>query len=198
MKELVFLLEEASAKALLESMLPRLLNTQQINIRLIPFEGKQDLEKQLVKRIRGYQNRNARFIVLRDLDSHPNCLDLKQRLLSLCNQSGKAEHCLVRLACRELEAFYLADLTAVERALDLSGLAKKQGSSKYRNPDALGSPSRELKQLTGNVYQKIAGSRAIGRFLEIENTRSASFRNLVSGIRRLEQELLVSSSSQVD
>lgn len=49
MKELVFLLEEASAKALLSTLLPRLLNAE-IKFRLIPFEGKQDLEKQLVKR----------------------------------------------------------------------------------------------------------------------------------------------------
>ncbi len=190
MKELVFLLEEASAKALLETLLPRLLSAD-ISVRLIPFEGKQDLEKQLVKRIRGYQNRNARFIVLRDLDSHPDCLALKQRLVALCHETGKAENCLVRLACRELEAFYLADLVAVERALMVSGLSKKQNSSKFRTPDALGSPSRELKQLTGQVYEKIAGSRAIGEHIELDNTRSPSFRNLITGIRRLEQELMV-------
>jgi hypothetical protein len=190
MKELVFLLEEASAKALLKTLLPRLLNDE-ICVRLIPFEGKQDLEKQLVKRIRGYQNRNARFIVMRDLDSDPNCQALKQRLIKLCHEAGKAENCLVRLACRELEAFYLADLAAVERALAVSGLSKKQNTSKFRTPDALGSPSLELKQLTGQVYEKIAGSLAIGEHLELDNTRSPSFKNLIAGIRRLEQELLV-------
>ncbi|MFI3197463.1 MAG: DUF4276 family protein [Methylococcaceae bacterium] len=190
MKELVFLLEEASAKALLKTLLPRLLSDE-ICVRLIPFEGKQDLEKQLVKRIRGYQNRHARFIVMRDLDSDPNCQALKQRLFKLCHEAGKAENCLVRLACRELEAFYLADLAAVERALAVSGLSKKQNTSKFRTPDALGSPSRELKQLTGQVYEKIAGSLAIGEHLELDNTRSPSFKNLIAGIRRLEQELLV-------
>jgi hypothetical protein len=190
MRELVFLLEEASAKALLSTLLPRLLNAE-ISFRLIPFEGKQDMEKQLVKRIRGYQNRNARFIILRDLDSHPDCIALKQRLIALCHEAGKAENCLVRLACRELEAFYLADLVAVERALMVSGLSKKQNSSKFRTPDALGSPSRELKQLTGQVYEKIAGSRVIGEHIKLDNTRSPSFRNLITGIRRLEQELMV-------
>jgi hypothetical protein len=190
MRELVFLLEEASAKALLSTLLPRLLNAE-ISFRLIPFEGKQDMEKQLVKRIRGYQNRNARFIILRDLDSHPDCIALKQRLIALCHEAGKAENCLVRLACRELETFYLADLAAVERALAVSGLSKKQNTSKFRTPDALGSPSRELKQLTGQVYEKIAGSVAIGEHIELDNTRSPSFRNLIAGIRRLEQELMV-------
>ena len=45
MRELVFLLEEMSARALLESLLPRVLS-QQVAHRLIPFEGKQDLERQ--------------------------------------------------------------------------------------------------------------------------------------------------------
>lgn len=63
MRELVFLLEEDSAKALLESLLPRLLSAD-FPCRFIAFEGKQDLERQMVKRIRGYQNPEARFCVL--------------------------------------------------------------------------------------------------------------------------------------
>ena len=49
MRELVFLLEERSASALLESMLPRMLD-QSIAVRFVPFEGKQDLEKQQIGR----------------------------------------------------------------------------------------------------------------------------------------------------
>ncbi len=190
MKELVFLLEERSAKALLESLLPRLLEAE-VGYRLIPFEGKQDLEKQLVRKIRGYQNPEARFIVLRDLDSQPDCMKLKQQLLELCDQSGKGEHCLVRIACTELETFYLADLQAVEQALGLKGLAKQQNGKKFRAPDQLGSPSRELKTLTANAYEKVAGSRAIGSYLQLDNERSLSFRNLVAGIRRQQSQLLV-------
>ncbi|WP_027389466.1 DUF4276 family protein [Chrysiogenes arsenatis] len=190
MKELVFLLEEPSAKALLESLLPRLLNADAgIKFRCIPFEGKQDLEKQLVRKIRAYQNSQARFVVLRDLDSHPDCTAVKGRLLELCRETGKADKCLVRIACRELESFYLADLHAVEQALQLRGLAKWQQTQKYREPDQLGSPSRELKALTKQRYEKVAGSRAIGQHLRVENERSPSFRNLVAAIRRLEDEL---------
>lgn len=191
MKELVFLLEEASAKSMLESLLPRLL-VPGIGFRLIPFEGKQDLEKQIVRKIRGYQNPQARFIVLRDQDSHPDCIQLKQRLLDLCKASGKAEHCLVRIACTELEAFYLADLQAVEQALGLTGLAKQQFGKKFRAPDRLGSPSRELKTLTCNAYEKVAGSRAIARHLLLDNERSPSFHNLVSAVRQQQDNLLKS------
>ena len=187
MRELVFLLEEASAKAMLESLLPRMLG-QDTKFRCIPFEGKQDLEKQMVRKIRGYQNNRARFIVLRDQDSHPDCAVVKRKLLDLCNKSGKAGRCLVRIACRELETVYLADLQAVEQALEIHGLAKHQQSRKFRAPDALGSPSKELKTLTGNRYEKVAGSRAIGLHLSLDNDRSPSFHHLIAAIRQMENE----------
>lgn len=189
MRELIFLLEERSAKAMLESLLPRILN-EDIQFRCIPFEGKQDLEKQLVRKIRAYQNDQARFIVMRDQDNHPDCSELKRRLLDLCNEAGKADKCLVRIACTELETFYLADLQAVEHALELRGLVRQQQTRKFRAPDLLGSPSRELKALTGQRYEKIAGSRAIGHHLSLDNERSPSFRNLIAAIRRMENELL--------
>ena len=97
---------------------------------------------------------------------------------------------MVRLACRELETFYLADLKAVEKALDIKGLGAKQQVAKFRDPDNLVSPSHELKTLSKQRYEKISGSREIGRHLAIDNVRSDSFRNLIQGIKRLEQELL--------
>ncbi len=189
MKELVFLLEEPSAKAMLESLLPRILS-QDIQFRCISFEGKQDLERQLVRKIRAYCNDQARFIVMRDQDSHPDCAVLKRRLLDLCNDAGKVDRCLVRIACMELETFYLADLLAVEQGLQLAGLAAQQQTRKFRAPDLLGSPSMELKTLTKQRYEKIAGSRAIGRHLKLDNERSPSFRNLIAAIRRMEHELI--------
>jgi hypothetical protein len=189
MRELVFLLEEPSAKAMLESLLPRFLHPA-IVVRLIPFRGKQDLQKQLVRKIRGYINPDARFIVIQDQDNFPDCRVLKAQLLELCRQTGRAPDCLVRIACKELEAYYLADLLAVEQALDVSGLAAKQGTEKFRTPDRLGSPSRELKALTRDRYEKVAGSRKLGLHLDLGNERSASFKNLIRGIRRLQTELL--------
>ena len=140
--------------------------------------------------LRAYQNERARFIVLRDQDSHPDCTAVKQGLLDLCEKSGKFARCLVRIACRELETFYLADLQAVEQALEIDGLSRHQNSRKFRSPDGLGSPSRELKTLTRNHYEKVAGSREIGKRLQLDNARSASFRNLIAAIRRCEDELL--------
>ncbi len=183
MRELVFLLEEASAQAMLEGLLPKLL-PEGTTVRHLVFEGKSDLEKQLVRKVRGYRNQDARFIVVRDQDSHPDCTAVKAKLAGLCQEAGKPE-ALVRIACRELASFYLADLAAVEKGLELSGLARRQGHRKFRSPDYLGSPSKELATLTKGRYQKISGSRAIGSWLNPDNVRSDSFRNLVAGIRRL-------------
>ncbi|MBA3593864.1 MAG: DUF4276 family protein [Pseudomonadota bacterium] len=184
MKELVFCLEEESAQAMLEELLPRLLPLGDIVFRYITFQGKQDLEKQLPRKLRGYQNPLAKFVVVRDQDSHPDCKVVKARLVDICSQAGKP-NAMVRIACRELESFYLADLAAVEQGLAIAGLAHLQAKMKYRSPDYLGSPSRELFMLTRGQYQKVGGSRAIGAYLDLDNSRSDSFRNLVAGIRKL-------------
>lgn len=188
-KEIVFLLEERSAKVLLEQLLPRVLDDR-IDFKLIAFEGKQDLEKRMVMKLQGYLNPEARFIVMRDQDSDPDCKGLKEKLAKKCNESGKGAKTLVRIACRELETFYLADLSAVEKAFKLKGLAEKQNSAKYRKPDYLVSPSHELRMITKQHYEKISGSRELGRLLDLDNSRSDSFKNLIEGIKRLEQELL--------
>ena len=189
MRELVFLFEEESAKAMLRGLLPRLLDPQ-VQPRLIVFEGKHDLEKQMVKRMRGFVNPHARFIVLRDHDSAPDCRVVKAKLLQLCGEAGREATSLVRIACHELEAFYLADLQAVEAALGLTGLARRQNAARFRHPDRLESPSSELVKLTRGIYQKVSGSRQIGPRLDVDNPRSASFKNLIAGVQRLERELL--------
>jgi len=182
MSTLVCCLEEASAKAMLEGVMPRLV-PDGWSVRYIPFRGKQDLDKNLKKRIQGWLAPNTYFLVLRDKDAG-DCVSIKNKLATLCMEAGKPET-LVRIACRELESFYFGDLSAVEQGLQLTGLVALRNKAKYRNPDALGNPSEELMKLTKGVYQKVAGSRAIGPLLDLENNTSHSFNVLISGINRL-------------
>lgn len=189
MRELVFLLEEASAQALLQGLVPRFLDSS-IHVRFIAFEGKQDMEKQLVRRMRAYLNPQARFLVLRDQDSAPDCAVVKRKLLGLCAAAGRTSVSLVRIACRELETMYLADLQAVEQALRTQGLVKMQGNARFRSPDRLESPSHELARLGQGRYQKVGTSRFLGQYLDLDNERSSTFKNLVRGIQKLEKELL--------
>ena len=181
MNHLVFLLEEPSAKEMLNGLLPRL--HKDIDYRCIVFEGKQDLEKNLVRKIRGYRVSDSRFIVLRDQDA-ADCMDVKNKLIGLCHEANRND-AVVRIACRELESWYLGDLQAVEKGLGLSNIAKLQNKQKYRSPDLLHSPSKELERLTNKKYQKISGSRAIGCHLDLNNNCSNSFCIFIDGIKKL-------------
>jgi hypothetical protein len=182
MNTLVCCLEEVSAQAMLEGVIPRLI-PDGWSVRYIPFRGKQDLDKNLKKRLQGWLAPNSYFLVLRDKDAG-DCVSIKDNLVTLCMEAGKPGT-LVRIACRELESFYFGDLSAVEEGLKLTGLVALRNKARYRNPDALGNPSEELMKLTKGVYQKVAGSRAIGPLLNLENNKSHSFNMLIGGIKRL-------------
>lgn len=182
MSELVFFLEEPSAQAMLEGLLPQLLPEATV-VRYVVFEGKQDLEKQILRRLRGYRSPGARFVILRDQDS-ADCRTVKSGLQQKCHDAGRPET-LIRIACHELESWYLGDLPAVETALQIHGLSAVQNGAKYRRPDSIANAAEELSKLTKGVYQKILGSRAIGPLLDSANTRSHSFSVFISGLQRL-------------
>jgi len=112
-KTLVFFLEEPSAKEMLTALLPKILPPE-IDSRFIVFQGKQDLEKNLLKRLRGWRVPESGFIVLRDQDSG-DCHTIKRKLSVICSEAEK--EVLVRIACHEMESFYLGDLSAVEKGL---------------------------------------------------------------------------------
>lgn len=184
MRTLVIFTEEMSAKVMLESLLPRLL-PEGTPLVCIPFEGKQDLEKQLPIKLKGWRRPDTEFVVLRDQDSG-DCRDIKNDLVELCSKAGKP-NALVRIACRELESWYFGDLEAVEAGLGIDGLVPLQGRARYRQPDSIHAPARELKQVTRNSYQKVRGSRLIGRHLRLDNTRSRSFMNFIEGVCKVMQ-----------
>ncbi len=182
MRVLVFFLEEPSAKAMLNGLLPRLLPAGW-QVKYVIFEGKQDLEKQLPRKLQNWQRPGCKFVILRDKDSG-DCVVIRQELVKKCRDAGKPD-ALVRIAIHELESWYLGDLAAVEAGLGISNLAGKQGSRKFREPDTLANPYQELRRLTADRYQKISGSRAIGVHLSIEDNRSQSFRKFISGVRNI-------------
>ena len=145
-KTLVCLLEEPSAEQMFKAILPKILS-EEVCVRYLVFEGKQDLEKQIEKRIKFWQAPDSFFLVMRDQDSG-DCVVIKQNLLDKISIAGKLENSIVRIACHELESFYLGDLQAVEDGLQINGLARLQKNKKYRNPDRLANASEELNKLT--------------------------------------------------
>lgn len=183
MSTLVFLLEEPSARAMLQAVLPRVLPPQ-VTVQYMVFEGKQDLHKRLALRLRHWRAPDSRFVVLRDQDSD-DCRQVRAELLRLCAEGGRSD-ALVRVACHELESFYLGDLAAVEQGLGVPGLGVQQDRRKFRAPDALANASEELGKLTQQRYQKLSGSRAIAGHLRVDGgNRSRSFNALLEGVRRM-------------
>lgn len=177
---LAFLLEERSAKEMLKGLLPCLLPPG-VEVKYMVFEGKQDLKRQMTRRLRGWRAPETVFVVMCDQDSS-DCLDLKAELVGKCPEATR-DHVIVRIICRELESWYFGDLAAVEDALNMTGLVKHQNKKKYRIPDKIGSPATELKKITNDVYQKISGSREIGTRLSPASNTSKSFQVFIDSIQ---------------
>src|SRR6056297_4222221 len=168
-------LEERSAKEALKIILKRLFGTS-IYCEIFAFEGKTDLEKNLERKIKFWNRPNTFFLILRDQDSG-NCLEIKKKLLTIVIRTRKDSQTLIRIACHELESFYLGDLEAVEKGLEIDIKAQNaQKREKYRNPDKLLNPSHEIISLTKKKYSKIKGSRNIAPHLKLDGSnRSHSF-----------------------
>lgn len=174
-EHLVFFLEEPSAQDFLQAVLPRVL-PQHITPHFLVFEGKQDLEKRLVPRMKRWLRPNSHFIVMRDQDSG-DCTVIKARLRSLCAQAGQPD-AVVRIVCRELETFFVGDWSAVATGFQKPGLLSNVNRAKYRTPDDLGSPAAEIRRLIP-TYQKREGARIIAPHLDLTNNKSTSFQVLM-------------------
>ena len=180
---LVFFLEEPSAREMLKGLLPRILPCVVVT-KYVVFEGKQDLKKNLVRRLRGWRAPDSIFVVMCDQDA-ADCLAVKSEFVKKCRDAGKPE-AVVRIVCRELESWYFGDLAAVESGLGISGLVRRYGNArKYRVPDKIHYPAIELSKITRNAYQKVAGSRAIGPKLSLDSNKSHSFRVFIGGVQQV-------------
>ena len=161
-------------------------------MQFIVFEGKRDLLSRLEMRVRGWNVPNSRFLILCDQDAD-NCKRLKNQIAMLLLSTGKTAK--IRIACHELENFYLGDLPAVEKGLGCAGIAKLSSKAQYRQPDTIANAPEILKKISSFTYQKCAGSRAIASYLAIDgNNRSASFNALLSAIRELTGESTIQSA----
>ena len=176
---IVFLLEESSTKYLLDILLPRILPEDVMYI-TIPHDGKSDLKASIPKKLKAWNVPDTKFVIIQDQDSN-DCVQLKKDIKALCYSTNKKP--LIRIACHEMEAWYFGDLAAVSKAYnkDFTGLSQKR---KYRNPDSIINPKKELRKLIPE-HEQIAGAKRIGPYMDINNNSSHSFNVLVDGIRTL-------------
>lgn len=169
---------------LLNVLLPRLFPS--FAFRCIEHEGKQDLEKSVAKKLRAWHEPGVRFVVMRDQDA-ADCRVVKARLKALCEQGGHSD-ALVRLVCRELEAWYLGDVESLVGAYPESAsvLRKELGKKRFRDPDAVVGPSKVLENLIPE-FNKRPGAKAMGGLLTRDNG-SRSYQVFLEGVERLHRE----------
>lgn len=184
MRHLVFLLEGPSEKEAIVAWLPVLLPAQ-TQAHFIVFDGKQDMEKRMALKMRHWRLPASRFIVLRDQDSG-DCGQVKAALWARCVEAGREAETLVRVACHELESFFLGDWLAVARGFGVPRLAELDRKAIYRDPDRITLPEAELRRHIPS-YQKREGARRIAPHMDLQRNRSRSFAHLRDAITRLVQ-----------
>jgi len=185
--KIVFLLEERSMKITLEGVLPRLIPG--VDFQCIPHAGKQDLEASIPRKLHAWREPGIRFVIVHDQDSS-DCKKLKKKLIELCKEGGRADS-VVRIICHELEAWFLGDLIAVEKAFGKKGLSKNRKRKRFRNPDSLANPFQELKKMIPE-YQKLSGARKIAPLLDLETPGAHSLAVFLNKIR----EIVISNPRQ--
>jgi hypothetical protein len=119
----------------------------------------------------------VKVLIIHDQDSN-DCYRLKNELSALASPHIQT---IIRIACRELENWYLGDLNAIERLYPESRAT--QLHKRYKDPDNVFG-SEEMKRLCRN-FSKSFASREIPHLIDIGQNRSTSFNHFVDGLRRL-------------
>ena len=186
-----FLVEEPSAEAALKNLVPKLMG-KDISFNIHVFQGKQDLLKNLPKRLRGYRYwlpDDWYIVVLIDKDQE-DCAKLKQKLEQTAHDegfitrsnSGPAGKFQVinRIAIEELEAWFFGDVVALQSAYPrIPKLLDK--SRKFRNPDAISNTWESLEGVFQKVgyyrggLPKIEVARKISQYMDPNRNTSKSF-----------------------
>ena len=170
---IIFLTEEPSIKPVIEKLMQELSpdSDEGVDWLVSSFCGKADLEAKMNKKIRGWSYGEPYFIILRDNDGG-DCLALKQRLVNKAKHADK--NFSVRIVCQELEAWFIGDLSAVEKAYPKSRTTKMSCKEKYRIPDTLTNAAQLLTEMTG-VRAKIGRAEKISNHLSVLENNSKSF-----------------------
>ncbi|MFC1508577.1 DUF4276 family protein [Candidatus Omnitrophota bacterium] len=209
------LVEDMSGKIALESILRKILGTNEQNhtFKIISYKGighipkdlrgmtdpqKRILLDRLPKLLRGYgkslQNFSAALVVVVDLDEK-DCLKFKQEMLNILNVCNPKPTTLFRIAIEEGEAWLLGDRNAVKAAYPR---AKDQVLNAYHQDSICGTwekladavfpgGSQKLKSLGYPPIgqTKCEWAKKIAPHLDVESNQSRSFQVFRNGIRNL-------------
>ena len=174
MRTLFIFVEEASMAIVLNHLCANLCLHRKYKI--IEHNGKNELDDSFPRKIKAWRG-EADFLIIRDKDSHPNCINLKQNLLDRMPDSRKSVT-KIRIVMNELESWYLSDLDALVEAglINSNEIEKLKNKSKFRNIENLNNAKQEfLKIVKLNGQQRMIAKR-IAPYLNPDRSTSKSFK----------------------
>jgi hypothetical protein len=194
-----FLVEEDSAEAALQNLLPRILGNV-VSFTVHPHQGKPDLLKKLPSRLRAYKHwlpDDWHVVVLMDTDDD-DCLELKAQLEQIAGDArlvtksavppGQQFQVLNRLAIEELEAWFFGDVEALTASYPRVSPTLGQ-RARYRDPDAItGGTWEALERLLQRLnyfpegLPKITAAREVSGHMDPVRNRSRSFQVFREGL----------------
>jgi Domain of unknown function (DUF4276) len=179
------LTEEPSMEYFLRGLLPRILPGDYAldqNCFIRPHEGKSDLKKSIPRKMSAYQHFGypVKVLIVHDQDAN-DCVLLKKDLLALSKPTSVP--ILVRIACRELENWYLGDFSALEQVYPEIRASELYRKAKFRNPDNVFG-SKEIKSLSNN-FTKTGAARVLGPIIDVSENNSPSFQQFITGLSKL-------------
>jgi hypothetical protein len=196
-----FLVEELSAEAALLNLVPKIIR-EDSSYNIHVFQGKNDLLKNLPKRLRGYRPwlpDDWYIVVLIDKDNE-ECSELKQKLEVRAHYEGfitKSNarpnvkfHIINRIAIEELEAWFLGDVRALHVAYPKIPITLDKRKN-FRNPDAIHNTSEALERVLkrAGYYRggmpKIEVARRVSLHMEPERNISKSFQIFWGALQNL-------------
>ena len=187
-KTLYVFTEESSAQIVFETILPKIL-PKNISFRVFPHQGKQDLEKALRSTVPSISKiPGSRILITRDQDNS-SCIEVKSNINGIMAVSCNCYY-LIRIVCKELEAWFLGDLYAVQSAYPRFKPEQYRTKVDFRNVDKITSPNEYLLKIipeySGRDYlPKLEASQSIAQFLDFEKNTSLSFKHTISAISKL-------------
>ncbi len=187
MKMLYVFSEEASMKAVLDVIIPKIV--QDVPYRIFIHQGKQDLEKALKTAVPSVSKMpGARILIIRDQDSG-DCEEIKRSLIDIVGENCACP-VLFRIVCRELECWFLGDPDAIEQAFPRFKARQHKNKKLFRNVDSIpNAPQILLKMIPDykdrTYLPKMETAKRIALMMHIDSNKSLSFRHVLTGIQKL-------------
>lgn len=180
--------EEPSAQKVLDVLLPKII-PENVAFQIYSHQGKQDLERALKSTLPSISKiHGARILIARDQDSG-DCIKIKEKIKQIIAGKSHAPT-LIRIVCRELEAWFLGDLRAVQLAYPRVKPEQYVNKADFRNVDLIQNANEFLLNIIPEykgreTLPKLEVAESIGPHLDLNNNSSSSFNFFVSGVKKL-------------